>query len=131
MFVDASAIIAILTFEDEKNRFETTLKDAIAIVTSPLAVYEAVLGVARKMSCSQGDAQTAVAKFVDETDAEIMHIDEAIGRLAIAAFDKFGKGKHRAALNMGDCFAYACARSRKLPLLFKGDDFNHTDIRVA
>jgi ribonuclease VapC len=131
MFVDASAIIAILTFEEEKDAFEASLKNAVAIVTSPLAVYEAALGIARKLSCSQVDAETAVTKFVNETDAEIMIIDEVIGALALSAFGKFGKGNHRAALNMGDCFAYACAKSRKLPLLFKGNDFIHTDIRIA
>ncbi|MBZ0262632.1 MAG: type II toxin-antitoxin system VapC family toxin [Hyphomicrobiales bacterium] len=131
MFVDASVIIAVLTFEDEKELFETKLKNAVTIVTSPIAIYEAALGVTRKMSCGVRDAQSAVSSFVNETEAEILSIDEAIGEVALAAFDKFGRGKHKAALNMGDCFAYACAKSRKMPLLFKGNDFIHTDIRIA
>ena len=131
MFVDASAIIAVLTFEDEKELFEIKLKNAVTIATSPLAIYEAVLGLTRKLSCGVRDAQSAVSSFVNETEAEILNIDEAIGEIALSAFDKFGKGKHKAALNMGDCFAYACAKSRKMPLLFKGDDFIHTDIRIA
>jgi len=131
MFVDASVIIAVLTFEDEKELFETKLKNAVAIVTSPIAIYEAVLGVTCKLSCGVRDAQSAVSSFVNETEAEILSIDEAIGEAALAAYDKFGRGKHKAALNMGDCFAYACAKSRKMPLLFKGNDFIHTDIRIA
>jgi ribonuclease VapC len=131
MFVDASVIIAVLTYEDEKEIFETKLKNSTAIVTSPIAIYEAVLGVTRKLSCGVRDAQSAVSSFVNETEAEILSIDEAIGEAALTAFDKFGRGKHEAALNMGDCFAYACASSRKMPLLFKGDDFIHTDIRIA
>jgi ribonuclease VapC len=51
--------------------------------------------------------------------------------LAIVALKQFGKGRHRAKLNMGDCFAYACARRHSLPLLFKGDDFSQTDIEAA
>lgn len=131
MFVDASVIIAVLTFEDEKETFENKLKNSTAIFTSPIAIYEAVLGVTRKLSCGVRDAQSAVSSFVNETEAEILSIDEEIGEAALDAFDKFGRGKHKAALNMGDCFAYACAKSRKMPLLFKGNDFIHTDIRIA
>lgn len=131
MFVDASAIIAILTYEPEKEHFETTLKNSDEIITSPLAIYEAVLGVMRKLSCSIGDAQRAVADFLKEAEAEIANIDEGIGDMALGAFRRFGKGRHRAALNMGDCFAYACAKAHGVPLLFKGDDFIHTDIEPA
>ncbi|MGQ0486128.1 MAG: type II toxin-antitoxin system VapC family toxin [Hyphomicrobiales bacterium] len=131
MFVDASTIIAVLTYESEKEFFELTLKNAEEIVTSPVAIYEAALGVARKLSCSVRQAQLAVSDFLKEAEAEIAVIDEKIGVEALAAFEKFGKGRHRAALNMGDCFAYACAKSRNVPLLFKGDDFIHTDIRIA
>jgi ribonuclease VapC len=131
VFVDASAIIAILTYEDEKTHFELKLKGAEAVITSPMAIYEAVVGVARKLSCSISEAQSAVSKFVTETEARIASIDEAIGDAALVAFDKFGKGRHRAGLNMGDCFSYACAKTHRVPLLFKGDDFVHTDVRIA
>ncbi len=131
MFVDASAIIAILTYEPEKEHFETTLKNADEIITSPLAIYEAVLGIVRKLSCSIRDARRAVADFLKEAEAEIANIDEGIGDMALDAFDRFGRGRHRAALNMGDCFAYACAKMHRVPLLCKGDDFVHTDIAIA
>ena len=131
MFVDASAMIAILTYENEKERFQTILKNSTEVITSPLAMYEAVLGVARKLSCPLRDAQHAVADFIKEAEAEIASIDEKIGGIALEAFERFGKGRHRAALNMGDCFSYACAMSRSVPLLFKGDDFIHTDITSA
>ena len=54
-----------------------------------------------------------------------------IGREALRAFERFGRGRHPARLNMGDCFAYACARALDVPLLFKGEDFAQTDIAVA
>lgn len=131
MFVDASAIVAILTFEDEKEKFETILKESDDIITSPLAVYEAILGVARKLACSIAEARNAVSDFLNESEATITEIDKEIGNMAIDAFERFGKGRHRAALNMGDCFAYACARMRRVPILCKGDDFVHTDIWIA
>ena len=131
MFVDASAIIAILTNEQEKEQLETALKNADEIITSPLAIYEAVLGIVRKLACSTRDARSAVADFLKEADAEIAVIDEGIADMALDACDRFGGGRHRAALNMGDCFAYACAKSRNVPLLFKGGDFIHTDITIA
>lgn len=132
MFVDASAIIAVLTYEEEKTRFETTLRDSDrTIITSPLAIYEAVLGVRRKLSCSLTEAKRSVADFLKEAEAEIAAIDKEVGDMALAAFERFGKGQHRASLNMGDCFAYACAKMNRVPLLCKGDDFVHTDIRIA
>jgi ribonuclease VapC len=60
-----------------------------------------------------------------------MSIRAEVGRSAIAAFDRFGKRRHPAGLNMGDCFAYACANELDVPLLFKGDDFPLTDITIA
>lgn len=131
MFVDASAIVAVLTYEDEKEVFEAKLKTAAEIMTSPFAIYEAVLGVARKLSCDVQDAQAAVCDFIKEAEAEIAAIDAAIGKLALDAFDRFGTGRHRASLNMGDCFSYACAKTHRVPLLCKGDDFIHTDMTMA
>ena len=60
-----------------------------------------------------------------------MPITVEIGRNALSAFERYGRGRHPAALNMGDCFAYACARQLDIPLLFKGDDFPLTDITIA
>ncbi|CAN5295645.1 hypothetical protein BH09PSE1_BH09PSE1_29370 [soil metagenome] len=61
----------------------------------------------------------------------MMSIGASEHRLALEAFDRFGKGRHPAALNMGDCFAYACAKSLAVPLLYKGDDFAQTDVEAA
>jgi ribonuclease VapC len=131
MFVDASAIIAILTYEREKEQLETALKNADEIVTSPLAIHEAVLGIVRKLPCGIREARRAVADFLKEAEAEIAVIDVGIADMALDAFDRFGRGRHRAALNMGDCFAYACAKIHRVPLLCKGDDFIHTGIAIA
>jgi ribonuclease VapC len=62
---------------------------------------------------------------------QVVPLTTEIGRGALSAFERFGRGGHPAALNVGDCFAYACARELDMPLLFKGDDFLLTDITIA
>ena len=94
-------------------------------------IYESTTGLARRRACSIEDAEILVSAFVEETRAEMIEIGAATAREAARAFARYGRGKHKADLNMGDCFAYACARERDLPLLFKGDDFVHTDISMA
>jgi ribonuclease VapC len=131
MFLDASAIIAIIARESDAASLTARLGQAARVITSPIAVYEAVLGLARIGNTSISDAASVLDQFMLEIDATIMPIDVPCGREAIAAFDRFGKGRHPAALNLGDCFAYACAVTCDEPLLFKGNDFPRTDIRVA
>lgn len=69
--------------------------------------------------------QELAADFIREASTKFVAIDEEIGQLAIDAFARFGKGRHRAALNMGDCFSYACAKFTGAKLLCMGDDFIH------
>jgi ribonuclease VapC len=131
MFVDASAIVAILVLEDDGPALQIRLGQADRIHTSPVAIYEAVLGIARILNVSVAAAQAAVDNFIAETGAQMLSITAEIGREAIRAFERFGRGRHPARLNMGDCFAYACARALGVPLLFKGDDFSQTDIATG
>jgi ribonuclease VapC len=131
MFVDASAIIAIIAQEAEAGDLSARLARAERVAVSPIALYEATTGLARKRACSIEDAASLVEEFAEATGARIIDITAAIARDAARAFGRFGRGRHRADLNMGDCFSYACARAEGLPLLFKGDDFVHTDIEAA
>jgi len=131
MFVDASAIIAIISGEDDATALGARLARAQSVFVSPMVIYEATLGLARRRACSLGDAEDLVGDFVHETQAVTIPIDDGIAQAAIRAFDLYGKGRHKADLNMGDCFAYACAKSLNLPVLFKGNDFAHTDIPVG
>jgi ribonuclease VapC len=128
MFLDASAIIAILTGEPEATAFAGRVESATRPVTSPIAIYETVLGLARIGNIPPSDAQSLVDQFLAESGIAIVPITDDIGRGAVQAFDRFGKGRHPASLNMGDCFAYACARALRTVLLFKGADFSRTDI---
>jgi len=131
MFVDASAIVAMLAGEDDAPDLSRRFSRAESVTTSAVAVYEAVLGLARAQSISTSDAETAVGDLLSHARVEIIPITAEIGRAAIRAFERFGRGQHPARLNMGDCFAYACARALGVPLLFKGDDFAQTDIAVG
>jgi ribonuclease VapC len=131
MFVDATAIVAILAAEEDASELCRRFSRAETIRTSALAVYEAVLGLARSQSISISDSEIAVGNLLSDARAEIIPITAEIGRAAITAFERFGRGRHPARLDMGDCFAYACARSLDVPLLFKGEDFAQTDIAVA
>ena len=99
--------------------------------TSPIAIYETVLGLVRVGNTSIQDTQLIVDGLLEEAQARVMPITAEIGRGALSAFERYGRGQHLAALNMGDCFAYACARHLDIPLLFKGGDFPLTDITIG
>jgi len=131
MFLDASAIVAIIARESDAATLTGRLRGANELHTSPIAIYEAVLGLGRIGNTSIQDTEIVVGRFLEEAGAKIMSINAEIGRSAIAAFERYGRGRHPAALNMGDCFAYACARNLDLPILANGDDFPQTDIAIA
>ena len=131
MFLDASAVIAIIAREGDAVALAGRLRQANDVHTSPIAIYETVLGLARLGQTSIQDAQAVLDRFLGEIRAQIMPISAEIGRGALSAFERYGRGRHPAALNMGDCFAYACARELDIPLLFKGDDFPLTDVTIA
>jgi ribonuclease VapC len=131
MFLDASAIIGIIAMEEDAASLAGRLAQARRPHTSVIAVFEAAAGLARIANALAADTLTLVERFLGEIGATVTPIDQAIAEVAVAAFDRFGKGRHPAALNMGDCFAYACARQLDVPLLCKGNDFPHTDISLA
>lgn len=131
MFVDASAIVAMIAREAEAEGLEARLEAAPKRLTSALAVYESTLALSRLGKLKIKDARVLVFGFLDAASVELVDIGEPEVSLALEAFDQFGKGRHPAGLNMGDCFAYACARGLGVPLLYKGDDFSRTDIETA
>ena len=130
MLVDASAIIAIIAEEDDGAHLAARLAKTDKVWICAITIYESVVGLA-KQDRSLELAKNLVAMFAANTRAQVVPIDGKIGQAAVDAFTTYGKGRHKAALNMGDCFVYACAKSLGAPLLFKGDDFGHTDIAIA
>lgn len=131
MFVDASALTAMLVDEDDARDLLARLAGAERRVTSPLAVWEATVAVARILDLEIRVASAAMRDFLDLVGIVSVPVDPDIADAALDAFDRFGKGRHPAKLNFGDCFAYACARKLDMPLLFKGGDFALTDIAVG
>ena len=132
MFVDASALVAMMTDEDDARVLAARLGRSAERVTSPVAVFEATAAVARVLAMPVEDAAAAVSDFLALVKIAVEPVPAEAAPLAITAFARFGKVQgHPAQLNMGDCFAYACARHFGQPLLFKGSDFSLTAIAAA
>lgn len=133
MFVDASALVAILTAEEGYGVLVNSLEMwPDEKITSPLAIFETVTAVCRKRGIAIDAAEIEVQAFLSSADISVKQLGEIEGKAALRAFAIYGKGRgHPAQLNMGDCFAYACATTHDVPLLFVGNDFSQTDIRSA
>jgi len=131
MFVDSSALTAMLTNESDARELLARLQNARKRITSPLAVWETVIAVARILGLEIGQAHEAVEEFLILAEIEVIPVPADARSSAIEAYDRYGKSRHPAALNFGDCFAYACASLARVPLLYKGDDFARTDIEAA
>jgi ribonuclease VapC len=129
VIVDSSAIIAILADEPEASAFSNALEAAsnIAIAAPTLVELYIVADRARDPR-----ARSALDDLLLAVDPEIVAFTVDHATIAREAHRNFGRGSgHAARLNFGDCFAYALAKATGEPLLFKGDDFTHTDIRSA
>jgi ribonuclease VapC len=128
MIVDASAIVALLLDEPEARSLADRLEAAPTRATHPVSIYEAALAIARSWRSSPGEAEADVNLLLAGSDLRVLPIGPDEAAAALDAFAKYGKGRHAAKLNMGDCFSYACAKLRGMPLLYKGDDFALTDL---
>jgi ribonuclease VapC len=137
MFVDASVIFGILNQEPGWEELVKRLSSSTGpIYVSALVRFEAMQAVARAGAGSRKPdaeallkARDLVDRFLVEIGAENVVISEDIGSRAIDASARYGKAVgHRAHLNFGDCFAYACAKSLDVPLLYKGNEFPLTDL---
>jgi ribonuclease VapC len=130
-FIDASAIIGIIAIEDDAASLAGRLGEAPSVRCSAVAIFEAAPGLARIANAPVADARALVDPFLSEIRATVMVIDGQTGITAVEAFARFGKRRHAAALNMGDCFAYACAKQANASLLCKGNDVPRTDLDLA
>lgn len=129
MFVDASAFLAVILEEPDGQRFSRAMESAERLFISPVAVFEIVAAVMRERALSRRDAQRAIERALRIANVEVVPITADIGGIALEAFERYGKGRgHKAQLNMGDCFSYACAKSLGVALLYKGNDFVATDL---
>lgn len=131
MFVDASALVAILLEEDGFQRLAEIIDTSDDSITSPVAIWETVVRLRSLLRLKASEVSDIVSAYCKMARIRLVTIGSEETTWALDAFDRFGKGRHPARLNMGDCFAYGCARAHDRTLLFVGNDFSRTDIRSA
>jgi ribonuclease VapC len=131
LFVDASALVSILTAESDAIELAGCLEHDRDRLYSAISAWEAVAGLCHAYKFSVGQARDRLRLFAAGLDFRLVPIGDREYAFAMDAFARFGKGRHPAKLNMGDCYAYACARANHATLLFKGNDFSKTDIAPA
>jgi ribonuclease VapC len=128
MILDSSALVAILFKEPEAERLATMIRDTDTIsIAAPTLLETAIVAEGRTLP---GMAEKLDA-LMGAIRPEIVPFTAAHASLARDAWRRYGKGRHKAALNLGDCFSYALAKERGQALLFKGEDFAATDIEPA
>ena len=128
MIVDTSALIAILLSEPDSEMLSAAIASATPRIISAVTALEASIVIESK----KGEAGLALLdELLSLAQFEIVAFNDAQQRIARVAYRRYGKGRHRASLNFGDCCAYALAKARNDTLLFKGNDFNQTDITPA
>lgn len=139
MYLDASAIVAILASEVDGPELSDRINAArTPLYVSPLTQYEATISLAAQLARETGlkndatlieRAQAAVSQLIASIGAEEIAISPEIGQAALDVAKLYGKPVgHPAQLNFGDCFAYACAKAKRVPLLYKGKDLSETDL---
>ena len=128
MVIDTSALVAILFHEPERRALNEAIEDADARMLSTATFVETSIVVqARTGDVGRRDLDLILSRAA----IELVPVDGQQAEIARDGFRRFGKGRHPAALNFGDCFSYALAITMDQPLLWKGDDFTHTDVGVA
>jgi ribonuclease VapC len=128
LILDSSALIAILFRERRHERLREAMFEAEFLGIGTPTLVESTM-VATGSFESRG--RRLVLQLMEEFEVEAVQFDSRHARVAAEAFLRYGKGRHPAALNYGDCMTYATARLADLPLLFKGKDFARTDIAAA
>jgi ribonuclease VapC len=129
MFFDTSAIIEFLLDGPKASELLAKLRDAAGPhSTNPMVIYEAAVVLAGKENLSVGEAERLVRSLLRAMDIAVVSIDDQTASAALDAFARYGKGRHPARLNFGDCFSYAGAKAAGVPLLYVGEDFARTDL---
>jgi ribonuclease VapC len=127
MVIDTSAVIAILLAEEDAERYTRAIEGAAQPRMSAASYVEAAVVID-----SRGDvlARREFDRFIRRAGIEVVAVDLEQAEIARQAYRDFGKGRHPAGLNFGDCFSYSLAKRNEEPLLFKGTDFGLTDVKI-
>jgi ribonuclease VapC len=127
-FVDTSAIVAILSGDPDADELADALESSSHRYVSPAVRLECCMVLARRRDVLPSQAEALFDEFSAQSSLVEAPIDARTGRLAVVCHEAYGRGRHPAKLNFGDCLSYACARALGVPLLYKGDDFAQTDV---
>jgi ribonuclease VapC len=125
MVIDTSGLLAILLDEPERRAFNEAIEATTSRAVSVASFVEVSIVIESRFGA---DGQRDLDTFIERAGIELTAVDLEQANVARRAFSRFGKGRHPAGLNYGDCFAYALATVRGEPLLYKGDDFARTDV---
>lgn len=128
MVIDSSALVAMLNDEPDAAHLEAAVEADPVRLMSTASYVEAAIVVETRFGEPGG---RELDLWLHRAGVDLVAVDATQAETARAAYRRYGKGRHRAGLNYGDCFAYALAKISGQPLLFKGDDFSHTDIGVV
>jgi len=128
MILDSSAIVALFLQEPGHEQLRHKIGAATFVGISAATLVETALVLSARL---KRDMRGSLARFIEESGAIIIPFTDSHYSLAVSAWLKYGKGRHPAALNFGDCLAYATAKAAAMPLLFVGDDFPQTDLPLA
>lgn len=128
MIVDSSALIAILTGENDAEVYARAIAESsVVFIPAPSYLETCMVYCGKRLPETHAD----VDALLRATSMEIRDFDSEAAQLAVTAFLVYGKGRHKAGLNFGDCMSYAVSKLEAMPLLFKGDDFRLTDVECA
>ena len=127
--VDSSALVAVLRREPEADDFLRVIANANGCLLSSVSFLETSMVLAGR--AGGAPAWAGLDGFIARANMQVVPQDHKLAASAREAFLRYGKGRHPAALNLGDCATYALAKNQNLPLLFKGEDFTHTDLTPA
>ncbi len=128
MVIDTSALIAILQDEPERVSFSEEIAAAAVCRTSAATFFEASMVLEARHGA---EGVRLLDLLLESASVEVVAVDFTQARIARQAFANFGKGRHPARLNYGDCFSYALSRHLGEPLLCKGNDFSRTDLPLV
>lgn len=132
IFIDSSAIVAILTADPDGAALAAKLEGDAERISAGHVILEASMRLASLFGLTPAAADGLVTRLLREADISIVAITEDVGHAAVAAFDRYGRGRGAGGnLNFGDCLSYACAKTHSARLLFKGHDFSQTDVVAA
>jgi ribonuclease VapC len=128
IFIDSSAIVEILINGDRANELLDRLANSFGAVTGPTVIYETAVVLTTGLRREPEETKLLLQRFIERFDIQIIPASSETASVAIDTFARYGKGRHPAKLNFGDCFSYAGAKAAQVPLLYVGSDFAQTDL---